>query len=435
MTPGLFRRCAVAALAIVLLVPAWPASAGAAAEQTLADCYDEGLPITVEEQRLDDRASPEQDPAAEQILKGTGFNPRVSRFIKGLCSVDVEAARRFVSRRGFNLWQAATERAQTDPPAGQLPGTDDRGLYWARITMAKHLHQWDPVGGLSDADRAKLIKRLEYTSRGITSSLFAEDDGLEKVLVTGFDPFTLDIDIRIGNPSGANALTLDGVRWTVGGRDVEIQTVVFPVRYADFDQHMVEHALNRHYRPGLQRADMVMTASQGRVGLFDLEVWNGRRRSVSSIGDNNNEQGGGTYTDPIVPPGMPDGPEFLESSLPVEEMATASVAPFTTRINPSVVEIPAGEEDPVFRPDGPTDGSIAVEGSGGGYLSNEVAYRNTLRRDVLAPAMPAGHLHVPVLRFDSSNPDEITDPTYEANREAIVAGAHRILRKGIAALA
>ena len=31
---------------------------------------------------------------------------------------------------------------------------------------------------------------------------------------------------------------------------------------------------------------------------------------------NNNEQGGGTYTDPIVPPGMPDGPEFLESSLP-----------------------------------------------------------------------------------------------------------------------
>ena len=179
---------------------------------------------------------------------------------------------------------------------------------------------------------------------------------------------------------------------------------------------------------------MVMTASQGRVGLFDLEVYNGRRRSVSSIGDNNNVQGGGTYTDPMVPPTMPDGPEWLESSLPMEEMATAVVAPFTTRINTRVVEIPAGEEDPVVRVDGPTEGSIAVEGSGGGYLSNEIAYRNTLRRKKLDPDMPAGHLHVPVLQFASSNPDEITDPTYEANREAIVDGAHRILRKGIAAL-
>jgi pyrrolidone-carboxylate peptidase len=436
MTPGSLRRGAITAVCLALLVPlipTLPALAGSSVD--MPGCYDDTLPITVEEQRLDDRASPEEDPAAEQILSGTGFNPRVGRFIKGLCNHDVESARRFVGRRGLNLWAAATERAQTEPPSGQLPATDDRGLYWARITMAKHLHQWDPDGGVSDAERAKLIKRLEYTSRGITSSLFAEDGGVDKVLVTGFDPFTLDTDIRIGNPSGANALTLDGAQWTVGGRDVEIQTVVFPVRYADFDERMVEHALNQHYQAGPQRADMVTTASQGRVGFFDLEVYNGRRRSVSSIGDNNNVQGGGTYTDPVVPPTMPRGPEFLESSLPMEEMATASVPPFTTRINTRVVEIPAGEEDPVVQLDGPTEGSIAVEGSGGGYLSNEIAYRNTLRRQKLAPDMPAGHLHVPVLRFDSANPDEITDPTYEANREAIVEGAHRILRKGIAALA
>jgi hypothetical protein len=180
---------------------------------------------------------------------------------------------------------------------------------------------------------------------------------------------------------------------------------------------------------------MVTTVSQGRVGLFDLEVYNGRRRSVSSIGDNNNVWGGGTYTDPVVPPTMPFGGEWLVSSLPVEAMAATSVPPFTTRINTRVVEIPAGETDPVVRTDGPTNGSIAVEGSGGGYLSNEVAYRNTLRRYTLAPSMPAGHLHVPVLQFGSGNPDEITDPTYEANRETIVDGTHRILRKGIAALA
>lgn len=435
MKHGPLRRSAVVAVSLALLALLAPAFATSPAAQSLPGCYDDALPTTVEEQRLDDRTAPEEDPAATQILYATGFNPRIGRFVKDLCKqVDFQDARGFVRARGRNLWDAATERAQSEPPPGQLPATDDRGLYWARITMAKAVHQWDPAGGLSEAERAKLIKRLEYTSRGITSSLFDEGLGKRRVLVTGFDPFTLDQDIRIGNPSGANALTMDSVRWTVGGREVEIQTVVFPVRYADFDERMVEHALSQHYRTGPQHADMVTTTSQGRIGLFDLEVYNGRRRSVSSIGDNNNVQGGGTYTDPVVPPTMPRGPEFLKTTLPVEAMAATSVPPFTTRINTRVVEIPAGEEDPVVRLDGPTHGSIAVEGSGGGYLSNEVAYRNTLRRRKLTHNVSAGHLHVPVLQFAGSNPDEITDPTYEANREAIVDGAHRIIRNGIAAL-
>lgn len=428
------RRGAFVVVALALAIPVSPASSAPVVIEGSA-CYDAGLPITVEEQRLDDRTDPEQAPAAEQILQGTRFQQRVDRFTTRLCHQTGHGdGLPFVRRSGRALWAAATARAQTAQPDGTLPATDDRGLYWARISMAKAVHQWAPEGGLTDAERAHLIKRLEYTSRGITSSRFGEEAGVDQILVTGFDPFTLDFDIRIGNPSGANALTLDGVRWSVGGRDVEIQTVIFPVRYADFDERMVEHALNRHYRPGAQRADMVVTASQGRVGLFDLEVYNGRRRSVSSIGDNNNVQGGGSYMNPVVPPTMPFGPEFMKSSLPFEAMATASVPPFTTRINTRVVEIPAGETEPVVREDGPTDGSIAVEGSGGGYLSNEVAYRNTLRRDRLDPGMPAGHLHVPVLRFDPANPDEITDPTYEANREAIVNGTHRVLRKGIAAL-
>ncbi len=430
------RRAALVAVSLALIVPGSPAFASnASTASSTPGCYDDALPITVEEQRLDDRAAPEQDPAAAQILARTGLDARVGRYIKVLCDqLGFADARRFVSRRGRHLWEAATERAQTQPPPGELPASDDRGLYWARITMAKSLHQWDPAGGLSKPDRAKLIKRLEVTSRGITSSRFADDSVDDQILVTGFDPFTLDADIRIGNPSGANALTLDGARWTVGGRKVQIQTVIFPVRYADFDEHMVEHALNRHYRAGSQRADMVITASQGRIGLFDLEMYNGRRRSVSSIGDNNNEQGGGTYTHPLVPPGMPFGPEFLVSSLPVEAMAATAVPPFTTRINTRIVEIPAGGSTPVVRANGPTNGSIAVEGSGGGYLSNEIAYRNTLRREFLAPDLPAGHLHVPVLQFAGSNPDEITDPTYEANRGAIVAGAHLIISNGIAAL-
>jgi hypothetical protein len=207
--------------------------------------------------------------------------------------------------------------------------------------------------------------------------------------------------------------------------------MVFPVRYTDFDESMVENALAPHYRPGPQHADLVMTASQGRVGIFDLEVFNGRRRSVSSIGDNNNLWGGGTISAPVVSPSMPAGPEWLTSGLPLARMAQTEVPPFRTRVNTSVLEIPAGETTPVRRPDGPTAGSIASEGAGGGYLSNEVAYRNTLQRDLLDPSMPAGHLHVPVLSFDLTNKTAITDPTYEANRNAIIAGAHAILRSAL----
>lgn len=214
----------------------------------------------------------------------------------------------------------------------------------------------------------------------------------------------------------------------LNGQTYEIQTVVFPVRYTDFDENMVENALSPHYRPGPQHADLVMTASQGRVGIFDLEVYNGRRRSVSSIGDNNNLWGGGTINAPVVSPSMPPGPEWLTTSLPAARMAQTDVTPFRTRVNTSVLEIPAGETLPVRRPLGPTPGSIASEGAGGGYLSNEVAYRNTLQRDLLDPLMPAGHLHVPVLQFDTANKTAITDPTYEANRNAIITGAHAILR-------
>ncbi|MEV5961076.1 hypothetical protein AB0L70_04895 [Kribbella sp. NPDC051952] len=393
-------------------------------------CLDQSVNGTVEEQRLDNGIADGPSVPAE-ILRRSGFDRQVAVFSRLLCSVpNRRAAAALVHTQGETLWRTATYRAQHQPHGPDaLPATDDRGLYWARLSMALALRQWHPRFGLGTTERADLIRSLEYTSRGITSNRFSP--GVQKILVTGFDPFTLDADIRIGNPSGANALTLDGQRWTIKGKTYEVQTVMFPVRYTDFDENMVEHALAPHYRRGPQRADLVMTASQGRVGIFDLEVFNGRRRSVSSIGDNNNLWGGGTIAAPVVSPSMPPGPEWITSSLPLARMAQADVTPFRTRVNTSVLEIPAGQTEPVRQPNGPTPGSIASEGTGGGYLSNEVAYRNTLQRDLLDPSMPAGHLHVPVLSFDPANKTEITDPTYEANREAIVTGAHAVLRAAL----
>ncbi|WP_432950854.1 hypothetical protein ACQPXM_20230 [Kribbella sp. CA-253562] len=432
---SLSRSLLVGALALSTVLTATPAPAAVAVDrpgQPLdrhGSCFDPAVTGTVEEQRLDNGIAGGPSVPA-QILARSGFDKQVSLFSHLLCAAPNKLVARLVVRaQAEALWRTATHRAQHPQTAPALPATDDRGLYWARISMALALRQWQPSFSLSTADRAELIRSLEYSSRGITSTRFSP--GVRKILVTGFDPFTLDADIRIGNPSGANALSLDGQRWRVGGTTYEIQTVVFPVRYTDFDENMVENALAPHYRPGPQHADLVMTASQGRVGIFDLEVFNGRRRSVSSIGDNNNLWGGGTINAPVVSPSMPPGPEWLTTSLPTARMSQADVTPFRTRVNTSVLEIPAGETLPVRRPLGPTEGSIASEGAGGGYLSNEVAYRNTLQRDLLDPLMPAGHLHVPVLQFDVANKTEITDPTYEANRDAIVEGAHKMLRRAL----
>ncbi|GAA3094979.1 hypothetical protein GCM10010530_20050 [Kribbella aluminosa] len=437
LRPSSFHRSLVAgalALTAVLsgvpVAQAVPDAAAVFRGGPVTGCLDHSVVGTVEEQRLS-RGIDGGPSVPAEILRRSGFDRQVALFGQLLCRVpNRQAAGALVRAQGEALWRAATYRAQHAPSdAEALPSTDDRGLYWARISMALAVRQWQPAFGLGTAERAELMRSFEYSSRGITSTRFTP--GVRKLLVTGFDPFTLDADIRIGNPSGANALTLDGRRWKVNGTTYEIQTVVFPVRYPDFDQNMVENALAPHYHPGPQRADLVMTASQGHVGIFDLEVFNGRRRSVSSIGDNNNLWGGGTISAPVVSPSMPAGPEWITSSLPLARMAQADVGPFRTRVNTSVLEIPAGETTPVRRPDGPTAGSIASEGTGGGYLSNEVAYRNTLQRDLLDPSMPAGHLHVPVLTFGLTNKTAITDPTYEANRDAIVAGAHAVLRAAL----
>ncbi|MCY1242153.1 hypothetical protein D9M72_550970 [compost metagenome] len=68
------------------------------------------------------------------------------------------------------------------------------------------------------------------------------------------------------------------------------------------------------------------------------------------------------------------------------------------------------------------DANCAREGSGGNYLSNASAYRNTLMRDLFNLRIPAGHIHTPVMNAYGSGSDRlITDATYENLRDSIVA--------------
>ncbi|MFE7982206.1 pyroglutamyl peptidase [Streptomyces cellulosae] len=401
------------ALLTALSSPATATAAGPAAPRSAA-------PPTVEELRLD-RAAP------QEILRRSGFDTVAPTFARALDRARSYAeAKRVVEREGSALWRRAVDRVQGRGPAGgDLSRDDDRPLYWARLGMTRELRGWEPRFGLDAERRARLIDTLEQTSRGQTAIRYPRGEGLKRVLVTGFDPFTLDRDIRISNPSGAVALALDGTVIETASGPARVETAVFPVRWRDFSDGAVERAL----RPHLPEVDLFTTVSQGRVGRVDVERTNGAWRG--GFGDNEN-----TGRPEIVPVSDPASqPQWTSTTLPYTAVTAADTGRFPVYDNTSVTEIPAGGTGPVVRPEGPTPGSTARAGGGGDYLSNEIAYRATLLRDRLGlhDTLPGGHVHTPVLEFGAGNTTEVTDPEFVRNRLDIVAQVRAIVTVAVGA--
>ncbi|NEY31174.1 pyroglutamyl peptidase [Streptomyces sp. PRKS01-65] len=394
----------VLAAGLTAPVPAAAASPGAAAAPS----------PTVEERRLY-RAVP------QEILRRSGFGRPAAAFARSLDRARSYAeARRTVLREGSALWRRAVDRAQGRGPAGgDLSRDDDRPLYWARLAMTRQVRTWEPEFGLTGAQRARLLDALERTSRGQADLRRPRGEDVQRVLVTGFDPFTLDRDIRISNPSGAAALALDGTVIETADGPARVEAAVFPVRWQDFTDGTVERALRAH----LPEADLFATVSQGRAGRFDIERTNGAWRG----GFPDNDGVARTETVPVAGPGP--APQWTTTTLPYREITAADTGPFPVYDNTAVTEIPAGGGEPVVRPDGPTPGSTARAGGGGDYLSNEIAYRATLLRDRLGlrRTLPGGHVHTPVLQFGAGNTSEVTDPEFVRNRLAIVAQVRAIV--------
>jgi pyrrolidone-carboxylate peptidase len=391
-------------LALVLGLAGLPAAATAA-------------PVgTVEEQRLD-RAAP------QEILQHSGFDSVAPAFARALAGAHSYAQARLVAQlHGSRLWQRAIDRAQGRGPAtGDLTRDDDRPLYWARLGMTRDLGQWSPSFALSAAQRGKLLDTLETASRGEDSIRFP--GGVKRILITGFDPFTLDQDVRISNPSGATALALDGTLVRTAHGLARIEAAVFPVRWQDFTDGEVERTL----RPYLPHVDLFTTISQGRVGRIDMERTNGAWRG--GFGDNNNVSR--LETIPVADPASQ--PQWTTTTLPYQAIVAANTGRFPVYDHTAVTEIPAGGTTPVVRPDGPTAGSTARQGGGGDYLSNEIAYRVTLLRDRLGlhNRLPGGHVHTPVLQFGPGNTNPatgtITDPGFVRNRLDIIAQIRAIV--------
>jgi pyrrolidone-carboxylate peptidase len=277
--------------------------------------------------------------------------------------------------------------------------------------LTEALRKWNPAWVPNADELRRLQKRLldllEQTSRGITDVTFPTDPSTKRILISGFDPFGFPNqgDIRQSNLSGATAIALDGETLTQGTASARVESVVFPVRYADFNDGIVEN----HLRPHLTSASpphLVMSISQG-SSKFELEEFAGRRRSVDTYADNLGQMGGGSPTSPVVPPGVGSGAEFIKETVPttmLDAMRGAAGRKGAITEETEVSDLPSGATKPRDLPKGPgstpdstKNPGIAVTGSGGGYLSNEIFYRNSLLQVSSGTKIPMIHLHTPML--------------------------------------
>ncbi|NNG41875.1 hypothetical protein HJP15_02775 [Pseudoalteromonas sp. NEC-BIFX-2020_002] len=333
--------------------------------------------LTVEELRLEKAAT-----AMPQVL--AAFSDDLTQFEHSWKSLkNFKQATDLIHDYSSQLWQDAKTRIVTSK------SYDDRELYWARLLSSKVIRTTKTEFPLTPAQQSTLLTMLENGSRGRTDLAYSKSTA-KKILLTGFDPFLLDRNINQSNPSGVAALLLDGQVITYKGISAEINTVMVPVRYEDFDQGIIEALLAPYY--ALNNVDMIVTVSMGGKD-FDLERFPGKRRSVTAP-DNANIVYGGTATAPKIPSlnerPLP-GNEFVEFSLPVTQIQQAK-GPFTINDNHKVITL-----EKAFEPNSlnKLKNAIAVKGGGGGYLSNEISYRSIRLRNELNSSIPTGHIHTP----------------------------------------
>ncbi|MBH0029448.1 MULTISPECIES: hypothetical protein [unclassified Pseudoalteromonas] len=361
-------------------------------------------PLTVEEQRINKAQS-----AMPNVLNA--FTSQVSSFEQQFKELnDFKSAKILVQSFSFELWENAKQRII------KTNNYDDRELYWARLLSSKVIRTTSPKFSITQAQLNTLLTLLEEGSRGRTDLTFSSGS-TKKILLTGFDPFLLDKNINQSNPSGVAALLLDGQVINYNGISAEINTVMVPVRYEDFDQGIIESLLAPYY--ALNNVDMVVTVSMGRTE-FDLERFPGKRRSVTAP-DNANIVYGGTQTSPVIPKlnGRPlPGNEFVKFSLPVNYMQQAK-GPYKVIDNHEVTTLEKTYKAGSY---GELKNSIAVNGGGGGYLSNEISYRSIRLRDALNSSIPTGHIHTPrIQQFEPETEAKIVKQIKAMLEQSLVA--------------
>jgi LPXTG-motif cell wall-anchored protein len=382
----------------------------------------ETVELDVEESRLPAALPGASEAFSARMIAYTGLAPALDTFAASLAETAATDAKGLVVDTGRQLWNLALQRAQ-DPEATAL--YEDRGLYWARLAMRAEVKAWAETSGVDDQQLTDLLHRLEESTRGLLELGFDEDPDVTKVMISGFDPFQLDALLERSNPSGAAALSLSGRVIETESGPVQIQAVVLPVTWSRFDGGIVEDAYGPQLLAGAASPQMAMTISQGRTG-YDVERWASIWRGGGL--DNLNESALEEAPDAAAWPQTVDGAQFIETTLPFEEMVAAETGPFPVQLNNAHCftfdETRQDEAQCVETadPTAPPEGSFAVSGGGGDYLSNESMYRaNRLRVALDRDDVAGGHLHVPVLDYENLAADRATN--VEQTQRLILAAA------------
>jgi pyrrolidone-carboxylate peptidase len=317
---------------------------------------------------------------------------------------DFASAQQSLLLLGDQLWQTSKAQAQS----GKV--VDDRPLYWTRLSIISFIKK--SSSNFSEPELMALLEGFENSSRGRLDLVYKQKTD-KRILLTGFDPFLLDRNLKQSNPSGLAAMLLDGIviEYNQKGKRItaEINTAMIPVRYADFDQGEIESLLAPYY--ALNSVNLIATISMGRSD-FDLEHFPGLRRSATAP-DNVNIYTGANKTNPIVPSLLTvplEGAEFVLFSLPYKAMMKAK-GPYKINDNRGVTILQAGlAQDITANSLAELSDKIAVQGGGGGYLSNEISYRSIVLRNRLSSTIPTGHIHTPrISGFDAKTNQAIID--------------------------
>jgi len=340
--------------------------------------------LTVEELRINKALKTMPDVAPRLKARVEKFTSLLNK------ATNYTVLTQLIIRHGQGLW------LDQKKSFNQLNDFDDRPLYWARLQMSKALRLTTAFTELFPSQQRKLLWSLELLTRGQMDVKF-DKKADKKILLTGFDPFFLDRNIDQSNPSGVVALALDDLVVSIEGQTAEIEVLIMPVRFADFDQGMIEELLRPYIAH--KSVDMVLTVSMGRDN-FDLERYPALRRSANAP-DNLNILTGATKNNPIVPmlkESALQGPEFVEFSLPISAMLKGE-GKYLVNDNRKISTLSGG----TFNGQSLTDiaKQTSVNGSGGGYLSNEISYRSILLRNQYNSTLAVGHIHTPKIKaFD-----------------------------------
>ena len=182
-------------------------------------------------------------------------------------------------------------------------------LYWARVWMRGIL-----IRSLPNHLRTYLpqyLHMLQQYSRGMDSSQIElpKDRKIKRILIAGFDPFqSRRVSKKPFNNSAQIALHFDSNTISANGKQAYIEAVIFPVKYVDFDNQMVE----KFFAPYLDKVDAIVTFSQGHDKVIDIERFYANARG-GWPGNNNKSS-------KLAP--VSKAQQFYETNLPVDQLIT-----------------------------------------------------------------------------------------------------------------